>query len=442
MNNTNNVYTYDSTNTWNSKEKITYTYNGSTYTNYLGNYWDDYNGTDTDKDGVGDAPHSINSDKDNFPLMEPFNCYLCAVEHRPEEEWSKTFGGTDTEFAFSVQQTSDGGYILLGVTNSYGAGSTDFWLVKTDSNGTKLWDKTFGGTDHEGPSSVQQTSDGGYILAGFTMSYGAGSRDFWLVKTDSNGTKLWDKTFGGTDSDGAYSVQQTSDGGYILAGPTESYGAGSTDVWLVKTDSNGTKLWSKTFGGTDSDGGYSIRQTTDGGYIIAGSTRSYGAGMDDFWLVKTDSNGTKLWSKTFGGTDGDNPSAVQQTLDGGYIITGYTKSYGAGNMDIWLVKTDSNGTKLWAKTFGGSENDDAWDVQQTSDSGYIITGSTESYGAGSTDFWLVKTDSNGNELWNRTFGGTGTEVALSVQQTTDGGYILAGATGSNGGDFWLIKVKG
>jgi len=202
----------------------------------------------------------------------------------PEEEWDKTFGGTESDWAYSVQQTSDGGYVLAGYTESYGAGDGDAWLIKTDSNGNKEWSKTFGGTEADGARSVQQTSDGGYILAGYTRSYGAGG-DAWLIKTDSNGNEIFDEVFGGYKSDSASAVQQTSDGGYILAGDTMSYGAGG-DALLIKTDSNGKKEWDKTFGGADLDMMSSVQQTSDGGYIVAGYTRSYGAGRAGAWLIK------------------------------------------------------------------------------------------------------------------------------------------------------------
>jgi len=353
------------------------------------------------------------------------------AETAPEEAWSKTFGGTRMDVARSVQQTSAGGYILTGYTKSYGAGDDDFWLVKTDSEGNKEWDKTFGGTCRDRAYSIQQTSDGGYILAGHTGSYGAGDDDFWLVKTDSEGNKKWDKTFGGTSEDRAYSIQQTFDGGYIFAGHTESYGAGDCDFWLVKTDSEGNKEWDKTFGGTRRDSAYSIQQTSDGGYILAGHTESYGAGYRDLWLVKTDSEGKKEWDKTFGGTSEDRASSVEQTSDGGYILAGSTWSYNASFDDFWFVKTDSKGNKEWDKIFWGPSNDGASSVKQTSDGGYIL--------AGGNGFRIIKTDSEGNKEWNKTFGEPNNAAALSVQLTSDGGYIFAGRMGF---DFCLMKLGG
>jgi hypothetical protein len=257
--------------------------------------------------------------------------------------WSKTYGGTSNDEAHALVQTGDGGYALAGSTRSFGAGDNDFWLVKTDAAGNALWNKTYGGTYSDGAYALVQTGDGGYALAGYTDSYGAGNGDFWLVKTDADGTALWNKTYGGTGYDYGYSVVLTGDGGYALAGRTDSYGVGNGDFWLVKTDAAGNMEWNKTCGGTANDGAYALVQTGDGGYALAGYTWSFGAGRYDFWLVKTDAAGTVQWNRTYGGTSDDMASSVVQTSDGGYALAGRTDSYGAGNGDFWLVKTDADG---------------------------------------------------------------------------------------------------
>ena len=355
-------------------------------------------------------------------------------------EWEKVFGGSLYDGGSSALQTSDGGYIILGYL-MVGSSTTNVYLIKTDSNGTIQWEKTFGGSKHDYSNSIQKTSDNGYIIAGMTNSFGAGIWDVYLIKTDSSGNKQWEKTFGGADYDGASSIQKTLDGGYIIAGWTGLLGIDYRDVYLIKTDSSGNNQWEKTFGGGDWDVGSSVQQTSDNGYLIAGYTESFGAGASDAYLVKTDSSGNKQWEKTFGGSQDDSASSIQKTSDNGYIIAGSTQSFSASE-DVYLIKIDSNYNTQWERAFGGGSSDSASSVQQTSDNGYIIAGRTTSFGAGDNDVYLVKTDSNGTIQGEKTFGGGDWDVGSSVQQTSDDGYIIAGISWSYGNghpDIYVIK---
>jgi hypothetical protein len=357
--------------------------------------------------------------------------------------WNRTYGGASDDWAYALVQTSDGGYALTGWTWSFGAGNGDFWLVKTDALGTMQWNRTYGGTNEEHAYALVQTTDGGYAIAGYTYSLGAGNWDFWLVKTDAAGTEQWNRTYGGTNSDWAFALVQTSDGGYALTGWTWSFGAGFYDVWLVKTDASGNMMWNRTYGGTNRDVAGALVQTTDGGYAIAGITSSFGAGASDCWLIKTDASGNMMWNRTYGGTNEEHAYDLVQTTDGGYAIAGYTRSYGAGNADFWLVKTDASGNALWNKTYGGTGEDYAYALVRTSDGGYALAGGTGSFGAGGYDAWLVKTDASGNMQWNKTYGGASDDWAYALVQTSDGGYAIAGYTDSYGAgssDFWLIKT--
>ncbi len=362
----------------------------------------------------------------------------------PDTLWTKTFGGSYEDWGSDVKQTDDGGFIVTGGTEFFDEYDSDAWLIKTDADGNEMWNHTFGGAQHDNGECVQVTADGGYIVAGTTRSFGAGGRDVWLIKTDADGNELWSHTFGGTENDNGYSVQQTADGGFIITGHTESFGAGNNDVCLIKTDADGNEVWAQTFGGTEYDKGYSVQQTSDGGYIITGETESFSAGWADVYLIKTDADGNEVWSQNYGGTEIDQGMSVQQTTDGGYIITGITESFGAGYSDLWLIKTSSDGTLVWSRTFGGTDRECGYGVQQTADGGYIVTGLTKSFGAGYDDLWLIKTDADGIELWSRTLGGEGDDEGRSIQPTADGGYIITGriwANGEGSTDLWLIRLE-
>jgi hypothetical protein len=360
-----------------------------------------------------------------------------------QASWWRTLGDSLADNGYDVRQTSDGGYIIVGSTVSFGAGITDVYLVKTNALGGEVWHGTWGDTMEDGGSSVRQTVDSGYIVAGYTGSYGAGGHDVYLVKTDAQGGTVWTRTYGGTSGDAGNAVALTNDGGYIITGYTWSYGAGNADVYLVKTDAAGDTVWTRAYGGTSGDEGYSVQQTYDGGYIVAGTTNSFGAGIADVYLIKTNASGDTVWTRTYGGTSNDEGYSVLQTSDSGYVIAGYTSSFGAGNQDVYLIKTNAAGGVVWAKTYGGSLRDWGNSVVQVAGGGYMITGVTRSFGAGAQDVWLVKTDSLGNAVWMRTFGGTGNDVGNSIQATNDGGWIIAGSTnsfGAGGVDVYLIKA--
>jgi len=361
--------------------------------------------------------------------------------------FAKAIGGSLTDIAFSVVQSSDGGYVVVGGTQSFGAGGWDIYVVKIDSSGNVVWAKTIGGSNDDGASSIIRSSDGGYVIAGWTDSFGAGYEDIYVVKLDSSGNVVWSKTIGGSSLDEAWSIIQSSDGGYVIAGYTESFGEGG-DMYVVKLDSRGNVQWTKTIGGGNDDVAISIIQSSDGGYVVAGYTESFkysqGAGGYDMYVVKLDSSGNVLWTKTIGGSSDDYASSIIQSSDGGYAVAGYTRSFGAGSEDMYVVKLDSGGNVLWTKTIGGSSYDVAHSIIQSSDGGYVVVGSTRSFGAaGYRDIYVVKLDSSGNIQWTKTIGGSSDDFAYSIIQSSDGGYVVAGLTQSFGAgnpDFYVLKM--
>jgi len=323
--------------------------------------------------------------------------------NRNYPSFCKAIGGDKDDWGSSLIQTSDGGYAIAGSYSFFGykdevdeVYAGDVYLVKLDANGNLQWTKTIGGEKTDRGFSLIQTSDGGYAIAGFTNSFGAGEDDVYVVKLDANGNLQWTKTIGGPASEVGSSLIQTSDGGYAIAGYTRSFGAGEADVYVVKLDANGNLQRTKTIGGTGDDRGFSLIQTSDGGYAIAGLTNSFGAGWADVYVVKLDANGNLQWTKTIGGEYFDGGSSLIQTADGGYAIAGHTRSFGAGGDDVYVVKLDANGNLQWTKTIGGKNDDAGYSLIQTSDGGYAIAGSTKSFGAGGKDVYVVKLDRNGN----------------------------------------------
>lgn len=366
----------------------------------------------------------------------------CCWAQPPDSLWSRMYGGTGMDLCNAVKQTDDGGFILAGRTN-FSANDVDAWLVKTDVNGNSQWTRMLGGVMTEVAYDVITRSQGGYAMIGTTRSFGSGDEDAYFATYSPEGVPQNITYWGGPSDDLGISLVQTSDEGFAIGGLTKSSGAGVSDFWLVKCDAAGGYQWAQTYGGSSFDECYAIRQTADGGYALAGFTSSYGAGLADAWLVKTNSTGQVLWSRTYGYAGEDVAYDMITTSDGGYALAGYTQNDGDGERDMYVVKTDGNGTVQWIQSFGGQYDDICYSIQQTSDGGYIIAGRTESYGSGDNDFWIMRLSATGNSLWNRTFGGSSSEVCESVAVTSDGGFVLGGRTLSFGAvdwDMWLVRT--
>jgi hypothetical protein len=369
--------------------------------------------------------------------------------------WSQIFGGSGINNGNCVQQTNDNGYILVIETTKFGNGDFDIWLIKTDENGNIEWETTFGGSENEWPLFVKQTTDNGYMIVGITESYSVGNKDAWLIKTDSNGSEEWNRTYGGVAFDHGYTGFETNDG-YIIGGGTKSFGAGDFDYWVIKTDMNGNEIWNKTYGGSGADEGRRMRQTSDDGYIISGfiwPTKLFQKGC--CYLVKIDEDGNLEWDKhIYYGNRHGVLRAIQQTNDGGYILAGEANVINLFNLlylgggDIWLVKTDINGNIEWEKTIGRTFLEDgAFDVEITDDGGYLIAGFTRGIGGvikqspiepPLSTAWLVKTDADGNIEWDK-------EVSQGIcyycSTTNDGGCIVTGGEKPHAnGDAFLIKI--
>lgn len=420
----------------------------------------------------------------------------------PSVQWQKAYGGSGSDGLISAIKTNDGGYLLGGFSTSGisgeksepNRGKEDYWVVKIDASGILQWDKTYGGDSTDYLQSVIQTSDGGYMLAGYTQSDMGGDLtdttygyfDTWIIKTNASGSKLWDRTYGGSgwNTDGIVSIRQTTDGGYLMwivsAGginniKTDS-SRGASDYWFVKTDSIGNIVWQKTIGGSGIDHILSVDETLDGGYVIGGFSWS-GIGGDkttasfggfDYWVVKLDSLRNIQWQKEYGGSSFEHLMSIKQTPDNGFIMTGFSQSGISGNKtepgrgmyDYWTIRTDANGNILWQKAFGGSgAEENRGGMLSAFDGGYLhvgfsqsgISGEKSESSRGMDDFWLVKTDGNGNIQWDKTWGGDSTEFLYSSLQTSDGGYLIAGwsLSGISGDktesprgefDFWVIKT--
>ena len=401
-------------------------------------------------------------------------------------EWQKTYGGSLSDKAFAMSKTIDGGYIVAGSSYSsngdvlLNSGMEDVWILKVNSVGTIEWQKTFGGSGSDVAKSVIQTSDNGYIIAGYTNSTDGnvtqfyGGFDFWVLKLTNAGNLMWQKSYGGTGDEQANSIIQTNDGGYAVAGKSNSTTGmitdhrGQNDAWIVKIDALGATTWAKSFGGPLDEEAYSIIQTPDLGYALACSATSStldlstNFGQQDYWILKLSTGGTILWQKSFGGSMSDIPAQIISTKDGGFCIAG-TSSSPDGNVtgnhasaDFWIVKTVPTGNLLWQKCYGGTNGDFATSLIENADSSFVVTGYTQStdgdilFNNGMLDYWTIKIAKTGNLIWQKSLGGINYDQAWAVSATADNDYMIAGSTQSLNGDvtsnhgaddFWLVKLK-
>ncbi len=384
--------------------------------------------------------------------------------------WQESLGGTEPDGANSVSLTSDSGYIVAGYSMSHDGdlnknyGKSDFWVVKLNGSGKIQWQKPLGGSKGEEAKAIEQTRDGGYIIAGYSesqndeVSGNHGSYDMWIVSLDKKGTIQWQKSFGGSGDDGANAVQQTRDGGYIVTGYSGSFDGNATlnhgdkDCWVVKLDGSGNLKWQKSFGGSGEDVAFSVQQTSEGGYIIAGTTDSRDGdvtvnhGGKDFWIIRLSDAGVLLWQEFLGGGGNDKANFICQTIDGGYVVAGSSTSDNGdvtgnhGTSDCWVVKLNESGKIEWQKSLGGSDFDVAYSIQQTTDGGYVVGGTSSSkdgdltFNYGSFDWWVIKLDNSGNIQWQKSLGGSDDDEAYSIRQTKDGSVIVAGLSASVDGD--------
>ena len=408
------------------------------------------------------------------------------IAQTPSILWQATYGGSDRDYGIHIDQTKDSGFIAIGrsysndgqVTGNHG--SEDIWVTKLSKDGTLQWEKSLGGTNTEQGNWIKQTYDGGYILTGWTISHDGdithyfNNEDYWVVKLDDTGGVKWQNNYGGTSTDIGTCIIETLDTNYVVGGYVYSFdsdvvgGHGSSDMWIAKLDKTGGIVWKKGYGGSGHDGASVILQVPGNGYIIAGNTDShdqdvgFSHGGGDYWVVRLDDTGKILWEKTYGGSGDDLLTSFSSTLDGGYVLSGYTNSNDGdvsgnlGGLDYWTLKINSTGDIVWQKCYGGSTADECYSIQATSDSGYIMAGFTYSVDGeisgnyGNMDFWVVKADKSGNLIWQKNLGGTDVDNAYSIIQTFDTSFVVLGwtkssdhdVTSSHGqADFWVAKLK-
>ena len=344
--------------------------------------------------------------------------------------FEKTIGSDSGEVGYNIIQTSDGGFFVSGTTLSFGAGDFENYFVRTDSLGNVVWIKTLGGTARETITKVLQTADGGFLAGGVTNSIGAVPYDIFLIRMDANGDTTWTRTYGGTNEEGFGSVMQTNDGGFIVTGFSRSFSL-SDHVYLLRLDSGGNVLWERTFGGSSSEEGVGVFQTSDSGFIICGNTGSFGSGYLDVYLIKTDANGSVLWSKTYGGVDWDEVKGFYPTSDGGYVISGITVDLNVDKYVALVIRTDNNGDTLWTRSYNTRENDFVNCIIQSAADDFLLAGyAFDSALVLPIHASLINLDLNGEPQWAKSYGGAGLEIFYDIIETVDGGFALTGHSNS------------
>jgi len=360
--------------------------------------------------------------------------------------WTRVYGGPVNDYIQSARHTSDGGYIFCGATESYGAGDWDVYILRTDAGGDTLWTRTYGGTDHDIASSLESTAEGDFIITGETASFGAGEHDAYLLKMDPDGDTLWARTYGGSGYERGTQVVCTQDGRYAVCGRTSSFGAGDFDFYLVLVDSNGDTLGTHTYGGSGTDMGFAIDKTHDGGFILAGVTDSYGAGDFDFYLVKTDSQGSVQWQQTYGGSGMEWCHDAIQCADSGFVILGSTDTWTHGSSDFYVVRTDISGDTLWTRVYGTVYSEGGNSVRQTADGGFVMAGFSGDWEAGWGDIYVLRTDALGDTLWTHSYSrdpASNRETSGEIFIDSEGYYILTGQSETGGSGFydgWILKI--
>lgn len=347
---------------------------------------------------------------------------------------TRALGGSGADRGKALLETEEGVFLIAGETTSFGAGGLDGYLVAVGEDGNPAFTKTYGGALDDYLNAMAQSSEGSLFLAGGTTTEENGT-DMYLVRTDSAGNRLWSKTYGGEGDENANAIVVTDDGGLVLAGTTDSIGAGANDFYLVRADGDGNALWSQTYGGASFELLYAAQVTSDGGIVLAGVTGSSGAGGSDAYVVKTDGAGVSDWARTFGGTQNEYVYSVIEVSTGGYLAVGSTTSAGAGGADAYVLRIDAAGNQVWAQNFGGAGQDRAQSVVELAEGGFLVGGYTDSSGAGLTDAFLLKLDADGNAVWEDgwlTYGGEGGDRANAVVETAAGGFAFAGETSSSG----------